>query len=121
VTVIGIVAFLTTLVASVVGVERAPGRGPVVAGAARHPCGYFHSDSGAADHPAAIASVNAPNGHVLAVKSTDSIFSIPGVFELHEGEPRRVPGDPHGSQRSIVAEGSLQLAFAGARAQIPHV
>ncbi|KFO54701.1 hypothetical protein N302_08590, partial [Corvus brachyrhynchos] len=105
VTVIGIVAFLTTLVASVVGVERAPGRGPVVAGAARHPCGYFHSDSGAAYYPA----------------RHSSIFSIPGVFELHEGEPRRVPGDPHGSQRSIVAEGSLQLAFAGARAQIPHV
>ncbi|KAL2305763.1 hypothetical protein Nmel_003652, partial [Mimus melanotis] len=121
VTVISIVAFLTTLVASVVGVEGAPGRRTVVAGAARHPCGYFHSDPGAADHPGTSPPRQTRNGHVLSVKSTDSIFSISGVFELHEGEPRRVPGDPHGSQRSIVAESSLQLSFAGARAQVPHV
>lgn len=59
--------------------------------------------------------------HVLPIEAKHSIFSIPRVFKLHKGEPRRVPGDPHGSQRPIVAEGSLQLAFARARAQVPHV
>ncbi|KAL2305760.1 hypothetical protein Nmel_003649, partial [Mimus melanotis] len=121
VTVISIVAFLTTLVASVVGVEGAPGRRTVVAGAARHPCGYFHSDPGAAYYPARHSSLEIPGTHVLPIEAKHSIFSIPGVFELHEGEPRRVPGDPHGSQRSIVAESSLQLSFAGACAQVSHV
>ncbi|KFW75579.1 hypothetical protein N305_14168, partial [Manacus vitellinus] len=106
VTVIGIVAFLTTLVASVVGVKGAPGRGPVVTGAPRHSRGHFHSHPRATYHPA---------------KSTHGIFSVPWVLELHKGEPRRVPGDPHGSQRAVVAEGSLQLAFARARAQVAHV
>ncbi|KFP70116.1 hypothetical protein N310_00202, partial [Acanthisitta chloris] len=109
VTVIGIVAFLTTLIAPVVGVEGAPGRRPVVTGATRHPSGHFHSDPGATCM------------HILPVEAKHSILRIPGVLKLHEGKPRRVPGDPHGSQRAVVAEGSLQFAFAGARAQVAHV
>ncbi|KFQ42241.1 hypothetical protein N333_04469, partial [Nestor notabilis] len=98
VTIISIVAFLTTLIASVVWVKGAPGRRPVVTGATRHP------------------SIN-----ILSIKAKHSIFSIPRVFKLHEGKPRRVPRDPHGSQGPVVAEGSLQLALARARAQVPHV
>ncbi|KFU83705.1 hypothetical protein M959_08203, partial [Chaetura pelagica] len=105
VTIISVVAFLATLIASVVGVKGAPCRRPVVAGATGHPCRHFHSHPGATYYPA----------------RNSIIFSIPRVFKLDEGEPRRVPRDPHGSQGPVVAEGSLQLAFAGARAQVPHV
>ncbi|KFW97222.1 hypothetical protein N336_02436, partial [Phalacrocorax carbo] len=103
-TIISMVAFLTTLIASVVRVKGAPCRRPVVTGATRHPCGHFHSNPRAAYYPA-----------------RHSIFSIPRVFKLHEGKPRWVSRDPHGSQGPVVAEGSLQLAFARARAQVPHV
>ncbi|KFV61725.1 hypothetical protein N307_07878, partial [Dryobates pubescens] len=106
VAVVSVVTFLTALVAPVVGVEGAPRRRPVVTGAARHPRRHFHPHPGAAYYPA---------------RRGTRILGIPRVFELHEGEPRRVPGDPHGSQRPVVAEGSLQLAFAGARAQVAHV
>ncbi|KFV92821.1 hypothetical protein N326_00131, partial [Eurypyga helias] len=105
VTIISIVAFLTALVASVIGVKGAPCRRPVVPGATRHPCRHFHSNPGATYHPA----------------TSPPILGIPRVLELHEGEARRVPGDPHGSQGAVVAEGSLQLALARARAQVPHV
>ncbi|KFQ32323.1 hypothetical protein N332_02815, partial [Mesitornis unicolor] len=98
VTIISIVAFFTTLIASVVRVKGASCRRPVITGATRHPC-----------------------THVLPIEAEHSIFSIPRVFKLHEGKPRRVPRDPHGSQGPVVAEGSLQLAFARARAQVPHV
>ncbi|KFQ98516.1 hypothetical protein N306_11568, partial [Opisthocomus hoazin] len=105
VTIISIVAFLTTLIASVIRVKGAPCRRPVVTGATRHPCGHLHSNPAATYHPA----------------TSPRILSVPRVFELHEGKPRRVPRDPHGSQGPVVAEGSLQLAFARARAQVPHV
>ncbi|KFQ92064.1 hypothetical protein Y956_01978, partial [Nipponia nippon] len=105
VTIISIVAFLTTLIASVVRVKGAPRRRSVITGATRHPCRHFHSNPGATYYPAR---------HCI-------VFSIPRVLKLHEGEPRRVPRDPDGSQGPVVAEGSLQLAFARARAQVPHV
>ncbi|KFQ00288.1 hypothetical protein N330_00192, partial [Leptosomus discolor] len=106
VTIISIVAFLTTLVASIIRVKGAPCRRPVITGATRHPRRLVKEGLGT---------------HVLPIKAKHSIFSIPWVFELHEGKPRRVPRDPHGSQRPVVAEGSLQLALARARAQVPHV
>ncbi|KAF1414761.1 hypothetical protein FQV23_0013154, partial [Spheniscus humboldti] len=106
VTIISIVAFLTTLIASVIRVKGAPCRRPVVTGATRHPSRAVKEVLGM---------------HVLPIEAKHSIFSIPRVFELHKGKPRRVPRDPHGSQGPVVAEGSLQLAFARARAQVPHV
>ncbi|KFV08061.1 hypothetical protein N340_02106, partial [Tauraco erythrolophus] len=102
VAIISIVAFLTTLIAAVIRVKGAPCRRPVITGATRHPCGPFHSNPGATYYPA--TSI-----HILPIEAEHSILSISRVFELHEGEPRRVPGDPHGSQGPVVAEGSLQL------------
>ncbi|KFQ98513.1 hypothetical protein N306_11565, partial [Opisthocomus hoazin] len=120
VTIISIVAFLTTLIASVIRVKGAPCRRPVVTGATRHPCGHLHSNPGAAYYPA--RHINHRDTFLPRARYTqNSILSVPRVFELHEGKPRRVPRDPHGSQGPVVAEGSLQLAFARARAQVPHV
>ncbi|KGL77563.1 hypothetical protein N309_01786, partial [Tinamus guttatus] len=97
--IISIVAFLATLIASVIGVKRAPCRRPVITGATGHPWRGLSM-------------------HILSIESKHCILGIPRVLELHEGEPRRVPRDPHGAQRPVVAEGSLQLALAGARAQV---
>lgn len=57
VTVVRVMPLLAALIATVVGVERAPGGRAVVTGAARHTGRQLYTDTGSADHSVTEAGI----------------------------------------------------------------
>lgn len=98
-TIVGIMPLFATLIASIVGIKGTAGGRPIEAGPPRHAGGQLNPHSGATND--------------LPIQASHGVFGITGVLEFHEGEAGRIPGDPHGAQGPVVAEGPFQLAFAG--------
>lgn len=59
--------------------------------------------------------------HSLPIKATDGVLGVSRILKLHKGESWRVPGDPNGSQRPVIAESPLEFSFPCTSAQVPHV
>ena len=56
-----------------------------------------------------------------AVQTPDRIFGVPIVLEFDEGEPGRIPGDPHVPQRTILGAGVLYVVLARVVAEVTDV
>ena len=56
-----------------------------------------------------------------AVQAAHRVLGVPGVLELDEGEPWRVPGHPHVAERAVLGEGVLQLVLGRVVAKVADV
>jgi len=74
----------------------------------------------------ALLTVGQLHAHTAATERPSIEFPhcvcrIPGIFKLHEGKARGVPGHPDAAQGSVVAEGPLQLRLVAIVPQVPHI
>lgn len=108
-TVARIMTAVTTLVAPVVRME-----GPAAIPA-----------RGATEAPSTFAirqlHASPPTANGAPIQRPNRVLGVPGILELYEGEAGRIPGHPNTPQMPVVAEGVLQVLFAGVVAQVAHI
>lgn len=137
--VIGIVTPVSTLVTAIVRIKLPSTGSPT--SFPRETCWHFHTNTRATKKPEKTkyklklkVYLNIvqlfPSNYVLnvmalrnslSIHAFHSIFCIPGILKFHKGKTRGVPGHPDGSQRPIIAEGSLQFSLSSTIAQVTHV